>query len=181
MSDDYKQDYEEFWKAIVENPDGTLDKDKVMRELHDYRFMLHEVPKVYCHITGNRISKPNTFAHEVTAAADDVAQEDADIHALEELVDLLTEAVLTDPRAIESLFTTRAVCSHDFVTHPSIVTKIENYGSEAAKATVGILGLLNGWSTPLGYRIEAMYSGVEMKTLIGFRLMPVVGKEKGQP
>jgi len=61
---DYKQDYEEFWKNIVE-VNGVLDKDKVMRELSDYHFMLQEVPKVYCEVSGGRISKPNTYAFEV--------------------------------------------------------------------------------------------------------------------
>lgn len=61
---DYKKVYENFWKDLVEE-NGVLDKDKVMRELSDYEFMLDQVPKVYCEVTGSRISKPNTYAYEV--------------------------------------------------------------------------------------------------------------------
>lgn len=59
--------FNEFWRGIVENPDGTLNRDQVMRELHDYWVLLEEVPKVYDDITGGRFSKPNTAAHHVIA------------------------------------------------------------------------------------------------------------------
>ena len=72
---DYKADYEEFWKDLVE-VDGKIDKDKVMRELSDYRFMLEQVPKVYDHVSGGRISKPNTYAFEVIGQHDTQRQED---------------------------------------------------------------------------------------------------------
>lgn len=72
---DYKRVYEEYWKDLVET-DGQLDKDKVMRELSDYRFMLEQVPKVYCHVSGNRISKPNTYAFEVIQEHDRQREED---------------------------------------------------------------------------------------------------------
>ncbi len=61
---DYKKVYEDYWKDLVEKG-GVLDKDAVMRELSDYEFMLDQVPIVYCEVTGNRISKPNTYAFEV--------------------------------------------------------------------------------------------------------------------
>ncbi len=68
---DYEKKFEEDWKELVCKEDGVLDKDKVMRELHDYSVLLENVPKVYCHITGGKISKPNTFASVVIAEADD--------------------------------------------------------------------------------------------------------------
>ena len=61
---DYKKDYKEFWKNIVEKK-GKLSKDAIMRELSDYSFMMEEVPKVYDHVSGGRISYPNTYAFEV--------------------------------------------------------------------------------------------------------------------
>ena len=61
---DYKEDYAEFWKDIVEK-NGKLNKDFVMRELHDFHFMLGQVPKVYEEVSGGHISKPNTYAFEV--------------------------------------------------------------------------------------------------------------------
>lgn len=73
--EDYKDTYQKFWKALVET-DGQLDPDKVMRELHDYKTVLDEVPKVYDHVTGGRISKPNTRAEHVIGAHDDRREED---------------------------------------------------------------------------------------------------------
>ncbi|MEV8638913.1 hypothetical protein AB0395_45390 [Streptosporangium sp. NPDC051023] len=72
---DYEKTYNEFWKEIVEHPDGTLDRDQLMRELADYRMVLREVGLVYDHITGGRISKPNTLATAVMAVADDRVEE----------------------------------------------------------------------------------------------------------
>jgi len=78
MKENYKEIYDKYWKENVEDENGNLDKDKVMRELADYWFVLGEVPKVYCHVTGNRISKPNTYASEVISEADEHYN---DIHA----------------------------------------------------------------------------------------------------
>lgn len=68
---DYAETYDDFWKEIVENPDGTLNRDQVMRELHDYRVLLEEVPKVYDEVTGGRLSKPNTAACHVIDAVNE--------------------------------------------------------------------------------------------------------------
>ena len=59
---------------MVEDGNGNLDKDKVMRELFDYHICLEEVPKVYMAITGNQISKPYTDANYVIEAADNYYQ-----------------------------------------------------------------------------------------------------------
>lgn len=67
---DYEQTYRDFWAPIVQT-DGTLDPDKVKRELHDFKLVIDEVPKVYRHITGDRISKPLTEAIHVIEAADE--------------------------------------------------------------------------------------------------------------
>lgn len=77
IADNYKQTYETFWKGLVET-DGKLDPDKVMRELHDYSFLIDQVPKVYYHVTGGMIAKPNTHASEVINQHDIKRQEDID-------------------------------------------------------------------------------------------------------
>lgn len=74
MDADYAKDYEEFWKELLE-VDGKLDKDKVMRELHDYRFLMEQASLVYCHVSGGMISKTNTYAFEVNGQNDRVTQE----------------------------------------------------------------------------------------------------------
>jgi hypothetical protein len=67
---DYMRIYRRHWKRLVET-DGKLDLDKVARELSDYHGMLEEVPKVYDHVTGGLLSKPNYHARSVIGAADE--------------------------------------------------------------------------------------------------------------
>lgn len=62
---DYKKEYEDFWKEIVENKDGTLNKDQVMRELSDYSMMMNNCALAYSEMTNQKISKPNTKFFEV--------------------------------------------------------------------------------------------------------------------
>lgn len=72
--------FNEFWRELVTDGAGQLDLDKVARELHDYHVVMGEVGKAYDELTGGRISKPNTAAHHVVEAANDVA---ADFYARE--------------------------------------------------------------------------------------------------
>lgn len=65
----YEETYDEFWKRIVEKPDGTLNVDQVKRELSDYAAFMSEVSKAYDELTGGKLSKPNTAAHHVVDAA----------------------------------------------------------------------------------------------------------------
>lgn len=62
---DYEKDYEDFWKDIIENEDGSLNKDQMMRELSDYLMIMDNCTKAYCLMTNSLISKPNTFFGEV--------------------------------------------------------------------------------------------------------------------
>lgn len=71
---DYVRTYQDFWREIVESPDGTLNRDQIMRELSDYHAVMHEVSKVYDEVTG-RISKPNTAAFHVIAEVEERTQE----------------------------------------------------------------------------------------------------------
>lgn len=61
----YQEEYEDFWKGIVENEDGTLNKDQVMRELSDYSMVMDNCARAYCLMTHKRISKQNTMFFEV--------------------------------------------------------------------------------------------------------------------
>jgi hypothetical protein len=72
---DYVKVYNDFWKGIVENPDGTLNLDQVQRELFDFHTAMGEVGQVYDHITGGQISKVNTKASAVIAVADEHVNE----------------------------------------------------------------------------------------------------------
>lgn len=70
MSKDYNKDWEETWKDICTNKDGTINLEQIKKELSDYKFMLDEVPKVYSYITGGTLSKPNYYTRGVIQEAD---------------------------------------------------------------------------------------------------------------
>jgi hypothetical protein len=87
---DYEKTYNDHWKRTVENEDGTLNKDQVMRELSDYTVVMDNASLVYSEIAN--LSKPNTAAHHVLAAADDLyAGHHAD-DALDQLFDVMETA-----------------------------------------------------------------------------------------
>ena len=81
---DHMADYRQFWAGLVETG-GQLDLDKVARELHDYRHVIGQVPLVYDHITGGRLTKPNYFADDVIGAAIEYEQKGTDDAVAEEL------------------------------------------------------------------------------------------------
>jgi hypothetical protein len=79
--------YREFWKDIVERPDGTLDLEKVKGELYDYHMLLENSAEVYAHVTGGMVSKQNTLPGVVCDLADD----DVEKHVEEVLGELRDE------------------------------------------------------------------------------------------
>ena len=58
--EDYKKIYEDFWKDIVENKDGSLNKDQIMRELADFFIVMDNCAKAYDVMTQGVISKQCT-------------------------------------------------------------------------------------------------------------------------
>lgn len=62
------------WVPIVA-PGGVLNLELVKRELYDYAMLLDNVPRVYSHATGGRVSKPNTDAGAVIAEIDSYIDE----------------------------------------------------------------------------------------------------------
>lgn len=76
MSEDTERDpvdvvFEEFWSPILVDDQGDIDLDQVKKELFDFWQVMQEVPKVYCHITGNQVSKILTKSEVVISLADD--------------------------------------------------------------------------------------------------------------
>lgn len=49
------QEIKETWEWLYKN--GKLDEEEVLKEISDYDFILEEVPKVYCEITGGSLIK----------------------------------------------------------------------------------------------------------------------------
>jgi hypothetical protein len=70
----------QFWRDIF--PNG-MSVDDVLKELADLETIGGEVSKVYCHVTGGRLSKPNTSASAVIGEADAVREREIE-EALQE-------------------------------------------------------------------------------------------------
>lgn len=69
---DHEDLWNRFWRGILTNSDtDELDMGMLKRELWDFYVALTEVPKVYCHITGGRLSKVTYSAGTVIAEADE--------------------------------------------------------------------------------------------------------------
>lgn len=67
--------FQKFWKPLVCDSRGRVDRVKLARELADYKMILGFTSKVYDHITGGLISKPNTLPEVVIQVATDVENE----------------------------------------------------------------------------------------------------------
>jgi len=75
MTDTERRETVEFWKDIIYK-NGKLDEEQVLKELCDYMYVMKEVPKVYCHITGGKLSKIMYPASTIIAVADDLISEE---------------------------------------------------------------------------------------------------------
>ena len=65
--------YQEFWVDIVGL--DLNDHEQVKKELCDFSQLMDNISKVYCHITGDQISKPLTDPDVVCSVADGHYQE----------------------------------------------------------------------------------------------------------
>jgi hypothetical protein len=71
-----EEEYNAFWKEIVEDGAGNINKEQLMKELYDFSFMLREVPKVYMAISGNKLSYPTYHAETVIYEFEDFLNEE---------------------------------------------------------------------------------------------------------
>ena len=78
--------YEEFWKPIVEK-NGVVDFEQVKKELQDYRILLENVPKVYCEVTGGKLSYANYSAETIIQEYEDHLNEQIDFWSKEAVND----------------------------------------------------------------------------------------------
>jgi hypothetical protein len=51
-----EENYNVFWKEILEDDAGNINKGQLMKELFDFSVILREVPKVYCEVSGGILS-----------------------------------------------------------------------------------------------------------------------------
>lgn len=73
-SRDYEKDWEEFWSNIICDEHGNINIQQLKKELSDFSMVLEEVPKVYCALTNNTLSKVHYFADTVISIASDVQE-----------------------------------------------------------------------------------------------------------
>lgn len=86
--------FEEFWKGIVYDEQGNLNLDQIKKELHDYHYMLEQVPKVYCAITNSTLSYPNYPAETVISVYE---------ACLNEVVEQEVKEIVNNPISNDSL------------------------------------------------------------------------------
>lgn len=67
----YTKIWDDFWKEICTNPDGSLNLDQIQRELSDLYLMMAWIPVVYDHVSGGMVSKALTWPSVVCSLADD--------------------------------------------------------------------------------------------------------------
>jgi hypothetical protein len=107
--EDHNKEWESFWKEHVCNPDGTINLEQLKKELYDFSFVMEQVPKVYCHITGGKLSKVMYPAKTVISVADEYFKE-----KLEALTESSTTAFIPchedDTRACGSYTSTDGQC-----------------------------------------------------------------------
>lgn len=70
-----EEEYQRIWKDIVENSDGSINKEQLKKELFDFSRLIENVPLVYDHISGGAVSKPLTDPQVVKALADEHYEE----------------------------------------------------------------------------------------------------------
>lgn len=81
----WDKEFNEFWLPLI-TTERQLDIEKIKNELHDYAFILEQVPKVYMHVTSDRLSKANYHADTIISEHDDICHETckADLEETEE-------------------------------------------------------------------------------------------------
>lgn len=70
-----EQQWNEHWKAIVCNEDGSINIEQLKLELSDAAVMESFASRVYMHATGGQVSKVNTFPSVVCSLIDEHIEE----------------------------------------------------------------------------------------------------------
>lgn len=67
---DHVLEFRTWWADLVTRHDGSLDPDKVARELFGLHAVMSEVSTVYDELTGGKFSKPSTAATYIVSAVE---------------------------------------------------------------------------------------------------------------
>jgi hypothetical protein len=92
------------------------------------------------------------------------------------IVACLNDARDCDQVALRDLVLTRVECNYDLADHPNIQVVCSD--DDESKTAVGLLGMINGITIPLGSVVYAILDGededdVSTTNLLGFRLGPI--------
>ena len=68
LQKDIDETYENFWKSLVENPNGELNKEEVKKKLYDLAMVNAKMTKLVSTVTGETISNPNAELDDIIAA-----------------------------------------------------------------------------------------------------------------
>ncbi len=101
--EDYEKTWLDHWAEDMTRSDGTLDPDKVKRELHDYWFLLENVPVVYEHVTVGMLSKPNYDASTIISVHDERCQESTMGVVRDDVKEILPAGTKLDEMRVEEL------------------------------------------------------------------------------
>lgn len=94
MSDkniDYRKIWNNFWKPIVCLESGEIDIEQIKKELCDFYIAIQEVPRVYCHITNDTLSKINYPSSVVISKFEETQEENYRQRRLEDDEEFILE------------------------------------------------------------------------------------------
>jgi hypothetical protein len=107
LETDIDKKYDEFWRDIVENPEGGINKEQLKKELFDFSILISNVNEVYSHVTGGNASKPMTCPEVIISLSDDRMEDNTNfimIDYIEFLRDkFVAELELDDKKIAEKL------------------------------------------------------------------------------
>lgn len=82
-----RNETDSFWLEIIEDPDGSLNKEAILNELADYSHLMTQASLVYENLTG--LSKTTYFADTIISKA----EEEQSRHAKECAKDFLDHLI----------------------------------------------------------------------------------------
>lgn len=72
------ENYEYFWKEVLENQDGSINKEQLMKELYDFSQLIRNLSKIYTYASGNKASHPAIKAEVIIQLFEEELKEQYD-------------------------------------------------------------------------------------------------------
>lgn len=79
--------YDYFWKEIVENPNGSINFAQLKKELMDYTDMIHRMSTLTCEVTRNRLSYPTYSVKTILGVMNEVKEDELAEQMQEDQID----------------------------------------------------------------------------------------------